>query len=403
MFDTPSVGCYAPRANPSSAHITKRMSSPADKRVNVGFFLARKFLAAASFGVFAWASVAHAEVSQPTYPKSDLLLVTTVINATNPYMASWIQGSKDLAAKLGVPLEVVQSNGSSQTEMAGIQAQAAKGKKIVLVMNPVAASNVPAVVKTITANGGYMVVWWNMPPGTEPQTSGDHFVAFGTYNGITAGECGAERLVQALHGKGNIIALQGVLDSTVSQERYQGLLNILKKNPDVKLLDTQPANWDQAIALRTTQQLIAKYGDKINGVWTADDAMMLGAYQAFNQAGRLDKTKFSGEGAYPPVIALMVKKAGNDAVVASAFHRGYMAAATGLLIAYKAAVGEIDVSKLTPEQRHGQYAIGCVTPENAAQYQENGGIPAGWLDELIKNPFKDLVGGPVAHTASRAP
>ena len=152
-----------------------------------GFFW-RVFLAAASFGVFAWASVAHAEVSQPTYPKSDLLLVTTVINATNPYMASWIQGSKDLAAKLGVPLEVVQSNGSSQTEMAGIQAQAAKGKKIVLVMNPVAASNVPAVVKTITANGGYMVVWWNMPPGTEPKTSGDHFVAFGTYNGITAGE-----------------------------------------------------------------------------------------------------------------------------------------------------------------------------------------------------------------------
>jgi hypothetical protein len=34
-----------------------------------------------------------------------------------------IQGSKDLAAKLGVPLKVVQSNGSSQTELAGIQAQ----------------------------------------------------------------------------------------------------------------------------------------------------------------------------------------------------------------------------------------------------------------------------------------
>src|ERR1700740_1146898 len=82
----------------------KRMSS-ANKTVNVGFFLARKFLTTASLGAFAWGSVAHAEVSQPAYPKSDLLLVTTVINATNPYMASWIQGSKDLAAKLGVPLQ----------------------------------------------------------------------------------------------------------------------------------------------------------------------------------------------------------------------------------------------------------------------------------------------------------
>jgi ABC-type sugar transport system substrate-binding protein len=168
----------------------------------------------------------------------------------------------------------------------------------------------PLVVQTINSNGGYMVVWWNMPPGTEPKTSGDHFVAFGTYNGITAGECGAEHLMEALHGKGSIIALPGVLDSTVSQERYQGLLDTVKKYPDVKLLDTQPANWDQAIALRTTQQLIAKYRDKIDGVWTADDAMMLGAYQAINQAGRLDKVKFSGEGAYPPVIDLMVKKAG---------------------------------------------------------------------------------------------
>ena len=97
--------------------------SSAKKTLNLGFFLARKFLTATSFGAFAWTTVAHAGVSQPTYPKSDLLLVTTVINATNPYMASWIQGSKDLAAKLGVPLEVVQSNGSSQTELAGIQAQ----------------------------------------------------------------------------------------------------------------------------------------------------------------------------------------------------------------------------------------------------------------------------------------
>jgi hypothetical protein len=37
--------------------------------------------------------------------------------------------------------------------------------------------------------------------------------------GITAGECGAEHLMEALHGKGNIIALPGVLDSTVSQEQ----------------------------------------------------------------------------------------------------------------------------------------------------------------------------------------
>ena len=112
MFDTPSVGCYA-RAQTPVRHISQNGCHPSRQKSKCRVF-SGAFLAAASFGVFA--CVAHAEVSQPTYPKSDLLLVTTVINATNPYMASWIQGSKDLAAKLGVPLEVVQSNGSSQTE-----------------------------------------------------------------------------------------------------------------------------------------------------------------------------------------------------------------------------------------------------------------------------------------------
>lgn len=336
-----------------------------------------------------------AQASQKTYDKSEIMLVTSVINATNPYMASWIEGAQAVANKLGLPLEVVQSNGSSQQQMAGIQALAAQGKKIVLVTNPIAASDVPAMVNTLKQNGGYMVVWWNMPPAYEPADVGDTLVSFGTYNGVTAGQCGAEKLIEAMGGKGNIIALQGVLDSTVSQERFIGLKETIKKYPDVKLLEMQPANWDQAVALQTTQQLISKYGDQINGVWTADDAMMLGAYEAVSKAGMLDKVHFSGEGSYPPTVDLMVKGGAKGPVAGSAFHRGYIAAATGLTIAYKAAVGELDISKLTAEQRHGQYKVGCVTPENAAQYQPNGGIPDGYVDKLVADPFMDLVGGPV--------
>ena len=355
----------------------------------------RNTVAAFAVGTVGFSAMAMAEVSQPTYDKSDILLVTTVINATNPYMASWIEGSQALADKLGLPLEIVQSNGSSQTQIAGIQALAAKGKKIGLVTNPLAASDVPAIANTIKQNGGYMVVWWNMPPNYEPANVGDTFVAFGTYNGVTAGECGAKALAEAMGGKGGIIALPGVLDSTVSQERFIGLQEVLKGYPDIKLLDAQPANWDQSIALKTTQQLIAKYGEEITGVWTADDAMMLGAYEAIKKADMLDTVRFSGEGAYPPVVDLMVNQPDGDVVAGSSFHRGYKAAATGMLIAYKAAVGEIDISKLTPEQRHGQYAIDCVTPENAAQFQANGGIDPAWLDKLIADPFMDLVGGPV--------
>lgn len=351
--------------------------------------------AALALGLGTAASAQEAQVSQQTYDPSELMLVTTVINATNPYMASWIEGAQAVADQLGLPLEVIQSNGSSQQQLAGIQALAAQGKKIVLVTNPIAASDVPAMVNTIRQNGGYMVVWWNKPEGYEPADVGDNFVSFGTYNGVTAGQCGAQHLIEAMGGEGNIIALQGVLDSTVSQERFAGLLETMKDYPNVQLLEMQPANWDQAIALQTTQQLISKYGDEIDGVWTADDAMMLGAHEAMNKAGMLGEVHLSGEGAYPPVVDLMVEGGPDGPVAASAFHRGYIAAATGLTIAYKAAVGEIDISQMTPEQRHGQYEVGCVTPANAAEYQANGGIPEGYVDQLLQDPFMDLVGGPV--------
>ncbi len=54
-----------------------------------------------------------------------------MINTTNPYMASMIEGAKALSEKLGVPLEIVDSQGSSQTEISKIQAILAQGKKVV--------------------------------------------------------------------------------------------------------------------------------------------------------------------------------------------------------------------------------------------------------------------------------
>jgi ribose transport system substrate-binding protein len=356
---------------------------------------ARALGATAAAALFAGGLAAQAQVSQVTHDKGDIMLVTSVINATNPYMASWIEGAQAVANELGLPLEVIQSNGSSQQQLAGLQALAAQGKTIVLVTNPIAASDVPAMVNVVKQTGGYVVVWWNIPPGYEPSAVGDTVVAFGTYNGVTAGKCGAEALVKAMGDTGGIIALQGVLDSTVSQERYVGLLDTIKDHPGIEVLEMQPAMWDQATALQVTQQLISKYGDKITGVWTADDAMMLGAHEAMSKAGMLDKVHLSGEGAYPPTVDLMVEGGAEGPVVGSAFHRGYIAAATGLTIAYKAAVGEIDISKLTADQRHGQYAVGCVTPENAGQYQPNGGIPEGYVAKLLADPFMDLVGGPV--------
>jgi ribose transport system substrate-binding protein len=187
---------------------------------------------------------------QQAIPKDNLVLVASVINLTNPYMASMVQGAQALSKKLGVPLKIVNSNGSSQTEISQIQAILAEGKKVALMVNTVASSDAPPIVNAVKAAGGYVTIWWNKPDGFEPSQQGDNFVAFQKHSGVESGQCNGEELGKALNNKGGLIALPGVLDSTTSQTRVAGLKDALKKYPGVKILEERPANWDQQQASR---------------------------------------------------------------------------------------------------------------------------------------------------------
>jgi len=330
--------------------------------------------------------------------KEDIVLVASVINTTNPYMASMIQGAEALSKKLGVPLEIVDSQGSSQTEISKIQAILAEGKKVALMVNTVASSDAPTIVNAVKAAGGYVVVWWNKPDNLKPAEIGNNFVAFQKHSGVESGECTGKALAESIGGKGNIIALAGVQDSTTSQTRVAGLEAALKDYPDVKLLETRYANWDGQVAVTETQNMLTKYPNQINGFWAADDAMIIGATQAVQSAGLENSTKFVSDGLYPPVIDMMEANFGNGAIVGETFHRGYMAAAIGLLTAYQAATGEIDPSTLPPEKRDSLFKLSCVTPSTLADYTKYDADIDGWIDTLLeKGPWDTapvpLVGG----------
>ncbi|HET9826974.1 MAG TPA: sugar ABC transporter substrate-binding protein [Nocardioidaceae bacterium] len=323
--------------------------------------------------------------TQKPIAKKDIVLVASVINTTNPYMASMIQGAKALSKKLGVPLQVVDSEGSSQTEISKIQAIIAQGKKVALMVNTVASSDAPPIVSAVKASGGYVTIWWNKPDNFNPTDVGNNFVAFQKHPGVTSGECTGDRLADGMGNKGNILALAGVLDSTTSQTRVAGLKEALKQHPGVKLLETRPGNWDPQIAFKETQSAIAKYGNKINGVWAADDAMIIGAIDAIKRSGRINQVKFASDGLYPPVIDMMKQHMGNDAIVGETFHRGYMAAAIGLYTSYLAATGKINPSKLPPEKRNSLFKLSCVTPKTLSRYTKYDADINGWIDSLIKH------------------
>ena len=371
-------------------HLVLNSGVPAVSRKKVSKRAAAAALASALVA-YLGASVGATAQAKPPIPKENMVLVASVINTTNPYMISNIKGAQALSKKLGIPLEIVNSEGSSQTEISKIQAILAGGKTVIMFVNTVASSDAPTIVDAVKRSGGYVTIWWNNPTEHKPWDIGDNFVAFQKIPGVPSGRCGAAAIGDALHGKGNVVMLPGVQDSTTSKTRVAGFVAEMKeKYPDIKILESRPSNWDPQLGNRNSKDLIVKYGSQINGVWSADDGMQIGAMQAFENAGLLNKVKFASDGLYPETVADLKSGRGEHAIVGETFHRGYMASAVGLYTAYLAATGKIALSELPHEKRESLFELSCVTPDNYQQYlkYDEADAEARFVDELVeKGPW----------------
>lgn len=333
-------------------------------------------------------TAALAEITHPEgFNPDEWVVVASVINTTNPYMISNIEGAEAMAEALGIPLEIVNSSNSSQTSISSILAILASGKKPIMFVNTVASSDAPTIVDAVGRAGGYVSIWWNKPDEFKPQDVGDHFVAFQKHPGVSSGRCGAQALADALGGEGNVVLLPGVPDSTTSRTRVAGFRAEIAENyPGITILEERPSNWDPQLGARNAQDLIVKYGDAINGVWSADDGMQIGAMQSFENAGMLDKVKFSSDGLYPKTLEDIKSGRGNNAIVGETFHRGYMASSIGLYTAYLAASGQIKPNELSDDKRESLFKLSCVTPGNYEQYlqYDEPGAAAAFVERLVE-------------------
>ena len=92
-------------------------------------------------------------------------------------------------------------------------------------------------------------------------------------------------LLEKMHGQGNVIIIEGVGGSLGSAERVRGFKKALEEFPGVKLLASQPGNFQRLQALQVTENLMQAH-PVIDGIMAANDAMALGAVEALDAANR---------------------------------------------------------------------------------------------------------------------
>lgn len=106
----------------------------------------------------------------------------------------------------------------------------------------------------------------------------------GSYD-VEAGEIMAQHVADILQGSGQVAILEGLMGQSPQILRLEGIHNILKKYPDIKVLATLSADWSRDKAMAVAEDWLGKYPD-LKAVICENDDMAMGVVQVATDQGR---------------------------------------------------------------------------------------------------------------------
>ena len=297
-------------------------------------------------------------------------LANSLRSLANPYHATFAKGGQDFAKTIDAKYETLVTEGNSEKGISDIKALLQRtGGKLILNVDPNDSPDARVIVQEVQKAGGYVVTQWNKPDDLHPWDHNPNYVAHMSFNGVPAAKRIAQELFKAFGGEGGVVALGGILSNVPAIERKQGLdMAIAETGGKVKLLDFQPADWNEQKAFDATQAWLTRFGKDIKGVFAANDDMGLGALEALRQAGLAGKV---------PVVGLDGIAAAVKAVQAGEF-AGTVAwdplwtGGMGLAIPYAVATGKLDITKEPKEHREFYGTSIIVTKETVGEFKKGG-------------------------------
>ena len=216
----------------------------------------------------------------------------------------WYNGLKKELEPSGMKVVARDPNWNTNAGAQAMTALIAEKPAVIVLHNPDVQTYAKLIQKAEAA--GIYVVQINMR-SSQPST------AFVGADWVDIGERNAEAVVQSCKGKSNKIAIvQGAPTAATSAYTLKGVENVLAKNPQVKVVSNQAADWDAAKAKALTQTVLKQHPDLcgIIGFW---DGMDIGTAAAVKEAGLTGKVYLATSGGGEQKGACdMVKSGGFD-------------------------------------------------------------------------------------------
>ena len=209
----------------------------------------------------------------------------TELLSAHAYDTPMNKGVLDKLAAAGVKTDVTSAENDLATQVQQFNDCVARKVDGIIIQPADPKAFIPSVKKAHDAGIPVLVV--NAPM----DASADAYLAAVTGpDNKFVGVQNAQGLAAAMGATGGIIVLNGFAGYGPEIETADAFTSTLASvAPNIKILATVNADYDQQKALVASRDLITKYGDQIQGVMAENDEMAAGFVQAWKEAGKTTK------------------------------------------------------------------------------------------------------------------
>lgn len=171
-------------------------------------------------------------------------------------------------------------------------------KKVdIIVAIPITTTSFEVLIKKVTAAGIPMAAFI-----TEQEAPVGGRLEWWLYNDDRRGGYLAGRaLAEAMGEKGNVVFFQGIYECIWNKNRAVGVYDALKEYPEMRMMVDDTARWERIRGAQLMEDVISRFGEKIDGFIALNDEMAIGGRVALDEAGidvpivGWDGTQFSCE------------------------------------------------------------------------------------------------------------
>lgn len=158
----------------------------------------------------------------------------------------------------------------------------------------------------------------------------ENIVSFVATDNRKGGSLAADRMGQLLNGKGKVLVLRYAEGSASTSEREAGFIDQIKaKFPEIELVSTdQYAGATRDTAKRASENLLNRFGDEVQGIFTPNESSTAGMLLALQDIGKAGKVSFVGFDVSQTFIEALNANQLHGIVVQNPFNMGYLGVRT---------------------------------------------------------------------------